>query len=80
VRITYSVRVNAPMSGDRSMVNAITGPDSNCPCAITTRVVPELASTGSSVRGLAVGGALLVLLGTGIVVAAARRRSRDAKG
>ncbi|MEV7597182.1 hypothetical protein AB0O91_07285 [Kitasatospora sp. NPDC089797] len=34
-RITYSVTVKSPLSGDGRLVNAVTAPDSNCPAGST---------------------------------------------
>jgi uncharacterized repeat protein (TIGR01451 family) len=74
VTITYSVHVNEPMTGDRTMINSIVAPDSNCTCTATTLVVPELAATGSNVGWLVLYGVLMVLVGIGIVFLATRRR------
>ncbi|OLR92264.1 DUF11 domain-containing protein [Actinokineospora bangkokensis] len=79
---TYSVRVNDPASGDGTLLNAVTGPESNCACAVTTPVQPKpvaptkpggLASTGADVGWLLVTGFGLLLLGSAALAYTRRR-------
>jgi uncharacterized repeat protein (TIGR01451 family) len=80
--IRYSVEVNDPANGDKTLLNTVTGPDSACPCPARTTVDPsapdpDLAYTGSSVVWYAVVGIALLAAGGAFFLLPALRRRRN---
>ncbi|KAA2252568.1 DUF11 domain-containing protein [Solihabitans fulvus] len=87
--VTYSVKVNDSVGGDRALRNAVlsTTPGNNCPpgsadprCATTTPLQPSpepvVAFTGAVVYPVLLGGLALLMAGGLFVLGARRRGSR----
>ncbi|HEY0452847.1 DUF11 domain-containing protein [Actinophytocola sp.] len=81
----YSVEVNNPTTGDKTLLNTVTGPDSACPCPVRTEVDPtadpDLAGTGAAVLWyLVIALGLLAAGGGFFLIPVLRRRRRREEG